>query len=131
MKAALIAAGLGERLHAAGITVPKPLIGVAGKPLIDHVLDAVAGIGELVCIFNEQADAVEAHCRRRRAAPVLQIVRRTTPSSMESLFALAPHLGDAPFVLLTVDAVFAPAVLGEFLATAARRPDADAVLAVT
>jgi len=133
MKAALIAAGLGERLRAAGITVPKPLIAVAGKPLIDHVLDAVAaaGIGELVCIFNERDDAVEAHCRRRRAAPALQIVRRTTPSSMESLFALAPHLGGAPFALLTVDAIFAPAVLGEFLAAASSRLDADAVLAVT
>src|SRR5262250_2701925 len=127
MKAALIAAGLGERLRAAGITVPKPLIAVAGKPLIDHVLDAVAaaGIGELVCIFNERDDAVEAHCRRRRAAPALQIVRRTTPSSMESLFALAPHLGGAPFALLTVDAVFAPAVLRDFLSAAARHRDAD------
>ena len=40
---------------------------------------------------------------------------------MESLFTLAPHLlSDAPFVLLTVDAVFAPAVLRDFLAAAAR-----------
>jgi len=133
MKAALIAAGLGERLRAAGITIPKPLIEVAGKPLIDHVIDAAAaaGIDELVCIFNQQADAVERHCRRRAGAPRLQIVRRTTPSSMESLFALAPHLGGERFVLLTVDAVFAPAVLRDFLAAAAQRPAADAVLAIT
>jgi NDP-sugar pyrophosphorylase family protein len=133
MKAALIAAGLGERLRAAGIRVPKPLIEVAGKPLIDHVIDAAAaaGIDELVCIFNQEDDAVEHHCRRRSATPRLQIVRRTTPSSMESLFALAPHLGDQRFVLLTVDAVFAPAVLRDFLAAAAQRSAADVVLAVT
>ena len=133
MKAGLIAAGLGERLAAAGITVPKPLVQVAGKPLVDHVVDAVAaaGIDEVVCIFNEQADAVEAHCRNRRGQPRLHIVRRTTPSSMESLFTLAPHLGEEPFLLLTVDALFAPGVLQDFLAGATRRRDADVALAVT
>jgi NDP-sugar pyrophosphorylase family protein len=133
MKAGLIAAGHGERLRAAGITVPKPLVEVAGKPLVDHVLDAVAaaGIDDVACIFNEAADDVAAHCRRRAGRPRLQIVRRTTPSSMESLFTLAPHLRAAPFLLLTVDAVFAPAVLRDFLAAAARRSDADVVLAMT
>lgn len=134
MKAGLIAAGLGERLRAGGIAVPKPLVEVAGRPLIDHVLEAVgaAGIDEVACIFNAEAetDAVEAHCRRR-AAPRLRIVRRTTPSSMESLFALAPLLDDGPFLLLTVDAVFAPGVLRDFLAAAATRATADVVLAVT
>jgi NDP-sugar pyrophosphorylase family protein len=133
MKAGLIAAGLGERLRAAGITTPKPLVEVADRPLIDHVLDAAAaaGIDEVACIFNDDADAVESHCRSRRGAPRLHIVRRTTPSSMESLFTLAPHLGAAPFLLLTVDAVFAPAVLRDFLEAATRYRDADAALAMT
>src|SRR5215813_9328863 len=134
MKAALIAAGLGERLRTAGITVPKPLVEVAGRPLVDHVLDAVvtAGVDQVACIFNAEpdADAVEAHCRRR-AVPRLTIVRRSTPSSMESLFALAPLLGDGRFLLLTVDAVFAPGVLRDFLAAARAQADADVVLAVT
>lgn len=135
MQAGLIAAGLGERLVAGGIDTPKPLVRVADRPLVDHVLDAVAGAGveEVACIFNAEpaGDAVEAHCRTRAGGPRLTIVRRTTPSSMESLFTLAPHLGEGRFLLLTVDAVFAPAVLRAFLAAAARHPDADAVLAVT
>jgi len=133
MKAGLIAAGHGERLRHAGITVPKPLVEIAGSPLIDHVLNAAAaaGIDEVACIFNDEADAVEAHCRGRRGGPPLTIVRRTTPSSMESLFALAPHLRDGPFLLLTVDAVFAPAVLRDFLIAAAGHADAAVVLAAT
>jgi NDP-sugar pyrophosphorylase family protein len=135
MKAGLIAAGVGERLRSAGITVPKPLIEVAGRALIDRVLDAIAaaGIGEVACIFNAEpdTDAVEAHCRSRGSAPTLTIVRRTTTSSMESLFTLAPHLAGERFLLLTVDAVFAPPVLRDFLAAAATRCDADVVLAVT
>jgi NDP-sugar pyrophosphorylase family protein len=135
MKAGLIAAGLGERLVAAGIDTPKPLVQVAGKALVDHVLDAVAaaGIDDVACIFNAEpgGDAVAAHCRARAGGPRLTIVRRTTPSSMESLFTLAPHLATGPFLLLTVDALFAPAVLRGFVAAAQGAAAADAVLAVT
>ncbi|MFN8640920.1 MAG: NTP transferase domain-containing protein [Candidatus Binatia bacterium] len=63
MKAGLIAAGLGERLVAAGIDTPKPLVAVAGKALVDHVLDAVAAAGiDAACIFNAEppASAVSA-----------------------------------------------------------------------
>lgn len=134
MKAALIAAGHGERLQEAGIEVPKPLVQVAGRPLIDHVLGnvAAAGVTEMACIFNEQFDAVEEHCRRSPHGLRLQIVRKTTPSSMESLFTLAPYLmGEERFLLLTVDAVCGPDVLPGFLAASKEKPAADGVLAVT
>jgi len=135
MKAGIIAAGLGERLRDGGIATPKPLVEVAGRPLIDHVLDAVAaaGISDAVCIFNaeRESDAVEAHCRTRRGAPGLTVIRRTTPSSMESLFALAPLLADDSALVLTVDAIFAPAMLVAFLTEAGRHRDADVVLAAT
>jgi NDP-sugar pyrophosphorylase family protein len=132
MKGALIAAGQGERLRQAGIELPKPLVRVAGLPLIDHVLGAMAnaGIHEVACIFNEEADAVETYCRRHSHGLDLQIVRRTTPSSMESLFALAPFLREGCFLLLTVDAVFGPALLPSFLEAAAKHDDAAGVLAV-
>jgi NDP-sugar pyrophosphorylase family protein len=129
VKAAIIAAGRGDRLRAAGIAEPKPLVAVAGKPLIDHVLDAVAAaeILDVTCLFNEDDDAVARHCRETRRDVRLRIVRRTTPSSMESLFTLAPHLAGERFLLLTVDAVFGPRLLPAFLA---RATDADVVLAV-
>jgi NDP-sugar pyrophosphorylase family protein len=51
---------------------------------------------------------------------------------MESLFTLAPLLdGDEDFVLLTVDALMPPALLGDFIAAAHRHGDADGVLALT
>lgn len=132
MKAALIAAGSGERLRSAGLPLPKPLVPVAGVALVDRVLKAVAaaGIGEVACIFNRAADAVEAHCRRAHPSLTLHVVRHDTPSSMESLFALQPHLKGDPFLLLTVDAVFGPNLLPSFLENAARFEDADGVLAV-
>jgi NDP-sugar pyrophosphorylase family protein len=132
MKVGIIAAGLGERLRAGGFTEPKPLVRVAGTPLIDYALGAVAaaGLSDVACIVNEQAPGVEEHCRERWPGLQFAFVRRTTPSSMESLFALGPLLGGGRFLLLTVDAVFAPPALRDFLAAADRRRGAHGVLAV-
>jgi NDP-sugar pyrophosphorylase family protein len=132
MKAGIIAAGLGERLRADGFWQPKALVPVAGTPLIDYALAAVthAGVTEVACIVNEQSRGIEAHCRRAWPGLRFEFIRRTTPSSMESLFALSALLGGGRFVLLTVDAVFAPAVLHDFLVAAAARCDAHGVLAV-
>ncbi len=132
MKAGIIAAGLGERLRAGGFVQPKPLVPVAGKPLIDYVLGAAAdaGVTEVTCIVNEESRGIEEHCRHRWPGVQFEFVRRTTPSSMESLFALSPMLQGERFVLLTVDAIFAPLVLRDFLLAAAARRDAQGVLAV-
>ena len=132
MRAGIIAAGLGERLRDAGVAQPKPLVPVAGRPLIDYVLAAVtaAGLTEVACIVNEHSLGIEEHCRSAWPNLQFEFVRRTTPSSMESLFTLSSLLGDARFVLLTVDAVFAPAGFRGFLAAAAARHDAHGVLAV-
>jgi len=131
MKAAIIAAGLGERLQKAGVVEPKPLVKIAGRPLIDHVLSAVtsAGIERVACIVNEIYEGIEAHCRETWTNLSFDFVRRTTPSSMESLFALAPYL-DERFLLLTVDSIVSPAALGDFLRAAEKLPQADGVLAV-
>jgi len=132
MKAAIIAAGAGERLRQAGVTRPKPLVPVAGRALIDYVLGAVSAteLRDVACIVNEQSVGIEEHCRQRWPGLQFEFVRRSTPSSMESLFALRPLLAGQRFVLLTVDAIFAPPVLGDFLAAANRRPYADGLLAV-
>jgi NDP-sugar pyrophosphorylase family protein len=132
MKAGIIAAGLGERLRAAGIVRPKPLVPVAGRPLIDYALSAIAaaGIGAVACIVNEQSQGIEAHCRAAFPRLRFDFVRRTTPSSMESLFTLSPLLQGGRFVVLTVDAVFAPSVLRDFVAQAMARA-VDVVLAVS
>jgi regulator of ribonuclease activity A len=58
MKAGIIAAGHGERLHAAGITTPKPLLAIGGRPLIARAIETarLAGATEIACIVNAIAD---------------------------------------------------------------------------
>jgi len=47
MKVLILAAGYATRLHPLTLTVPKPLLPVAGKPMIDYVLDNLAPIGNI------------------------------------------------------------------------------------
>ncbi len=65
--AMLMAAGLGKRMRPLTATRPKPLVEVAGKPLVDHVFDRLrsAGISRVVVNVHYLADALEAHVRHR------------------------------------------------------------------
>ncbi len=61
--AMVMAAGLGKRMRPLTATRPKPLIKVAGKPMIDHCLDKLweAGVMKVVVNAHYLADALEAH----------------------------------------------------------------------
>ncbi|MFL6844755.1 MAG: nucleotidyltransferase family protein [Allosphingosinicella sp.] len=63
--AMVMAAGLGKRMRPLTATRPKPLVEVAGKPLLDHSLDRLraAGVEKAVINVHYLADALEAHLR--------------------------------------------------------------------
>ncbi|WP_196260055.1 nucleotidyltransferase family protein [Pelagibacterium limicola] len=65
----LLAAGLGTRMRPLTFETPKALIEVAGKPLIDHVIDAALaeGCGRFVVNAHHKADQIIAHIERLAA----------------------------------------------------------------
>ena len=133
MKGGIIAAGIGERLTAGGELTPKPLVPIGGEPMIGRLirLIAEAGVTFLCCIINGQAQATGEYLLSQPWPLPFTLIRKTTDNSMESLFALAPLLQEAPFLLCTVDAVFRALTLRRFLAGAAVLPSAEGVLALT
>ena len=133
VRGAIIAAGEGSRLRADGFRVPKPLVEVAGLPLIGAVLRnfTAAGITAITIILNEQerecVEWVRTHC------PGLEIdfIVKTTASSLESFREVTGRGPAGPMLVSTVDAWCAAEDFARFAAAAASRPDDATVLAVT
>lgn len=129
----IIAAGEGRRLREAGFTVPKPLVPVAGVPLIEGVVRnfLAAGISALTVIVNEdERDCVEWLAARFPAVDFRFIVC-TTASSLESFSRVLAAAPAGPILMSTVDAWCRPVDFVAFVERARRRPADTTVLAVT
>ena len=107
--AMVLAAGLGTRMRPITETIPKPLVEVAGKPLIDHVLDrlAEAGVARAVVNVHYLADQIEAHLKGR-AAPAITVSdeRDRLLETGGGVAKALPLLGPDPFYLLNTDSLW-------------------------
>lgn len=105
--AMLMAAGLGKRMRPLTATRPKPLVKVAGKPLMDHALDRLeaGGIRRVVVNVHYLADTVEAHLRTRKGGMDFAVSdeRGKLLETGGGLVHAAPLLGDAPFICANSD----------------------------
>jgi N-acetyl-alpha-D-muramate 1-phosphate uridylyltransferase len=105
--AMVMAAGLGKRMRPLTATRPKPLIEVAGKPLIDHALDklAAAGVRKAVVNVHYLADAVEAHLANRPddIATIISDERLQLMETGGGLKRALPLLDSEPFLAVNSD----------------------------
>jgi NDP-sugar pyrophosphorylase family protein len=134
MRLAIIAAGESSRMFGDGITVPKSLIEIGGVPIIGRVLQAAIrnGVREICCVVNPRFKELEDYLT---SSPLCEycrmtVVKQETPSSMHSLFILAPFLTSGPFCLATADTVFLQKDYDAYIA-AARKCKSDGMLALT
>jgi NDP-sugar pyrophosphorylase family protein len=133
VRGGIIAAGEGSRLRRDGFAAPKPLVEVAGVPLIGAVLDnfEAAGVTSITVIVNEDERACVDWVRAHRASRDVEFIVKTTASSLESFREITARGPAGPMLVSTVDAWCAAADFARFAAAAARRPDEATVLAVT
>ncbi|HIE20608.1 MAG TPA: nucleotidyltransferase family protein, partial [Rhodospirillales bacterium] len=105
-KAMILAAGLGTRLKPVTDTLPKALVQVDNRALIDHALDRLeaVGVGEVVVNTHYLAEQLQAHLSGRKS-PVLQISHEDDLLDTGGGIAKAlPLLGDDPFLAVNADA---------------------------
>lgn len=133
--AMVMAAGLGKRMRPLTANQPKPLVRVAGKPLIDYSLDALAQakVGRAVVNVHYLADALEAHVLLRTGIPAITISdeRAQLLETGGGMIRARPMLPD-PFFCLNSDNVWLDGPRNVFRElTDAWRPEAmDALLLV-
>ncbi|NNE49687.1 MAG: nucleotidyltransferase family protein [Altererythrobacter sp.] len=106
--AMILAAGMGKRMRPLSASQPKPLVRVAGRPLIDHALDRLedAGVAKAVVNVHYLADALEAHIVGR-AAPAVTISdeREELLETGGGMLKALPRLPD-PFFSLNSDNIW-------------------------
>jgi NDP-sugar pyrophosphorylase family protein len=129
----IIAAGEGSRLRGDSFPMAKPLVPVAGVPLIGGVIRnfLAAGISCLRIIVNEGEWECVNWVRSHFPSVGAEIIVKTTASSLESFVAVAGGGRHEPLLVSTVDAWCAEEDFVRFVEAARRRPRESSVLAVT
>ena len=109
--AMVLAAGFGERMRPLTLRMPKPLVPLAGRPLLDHVLDRLAAAGVTTAVVNVHylPEQLEAHLVSRNGKPPETLVsdeRGVLLDTGGGATKALPLLGRGPFFVHNADSVW-------------------------
>ncbi len=130
----VMAAGLGKRMRPLTATRPKPLVEVAGKALIDHVLDRLraAGVEQVVVNVHYLADALEGHLatHAKDLGVTISDERKLLLETGGGLVKAAPMIAENTFLVVNSDNYWidGPADSLRLLASHWREAEMDALL---
>ncbi|MFB6133600.1 MAG: sugar phosphate nucleotidyltransferase, partial [Halanaeroarchaeum sp.] len=112
MQAVVLAAGQGTRLRPLTDTRPKPLVPVAGRPIVEHVLDAAAPfVDEFVLVVGFQQAAIESHLGdAHRGVPITYRSQDSQAGTADAV-AQAEDGVDDRFLVVNGDIVFEPSII--------------------
>lgn len=105
----VLAAGLGVRMRPLTERLPKPLVPVAGSPLLDHVLDklANAGVSEAVVNVHYLPDQIIDHvAQRSRPRVIISDERHAVLGTGGGVVKALPLLGNEPFFHVNADTMW-------------------------
>jgi D,D-heptose 1,7-bisphosphate phosphatase len=127
----VLAAGRGRRLEPLTLTCPKPLLPVAGRPILEHVLDTLTelGISDIVVVVGHLGDQIEAYLATRPEPKPRAVVQPVLAGNGDAVRAAADYL-DGPVLVTFGDTIVraafgGPACRGDALW---RGPSAGAVV---
>ena len=128
MKAVVLAAGRGQRLSETGPTLPKPLVPLAGKPLVGHTLEALAeaGVERALVVTGHGERAVRQGAQEWARLPLdFAANPRFQRGASYSLAAARDSCGDDPFLLVMCDHAFSAGLIAALLDSVAAEPLGD------
>jgi glucose-1-phosphate thymidylyltransferase len=99
-------AGFGKRLRPLTHTRPKPLVNVAGKPLLGHVLDSLSEIDitELLCITGYLGEQIEAYIKENYTIPARFFVQQELNGQSPAVYLCQEH-ATGPVLVIFVDTI--------------------------
>lgn len=107
--AMVLAAGLGQRMRPLTDHIPKPMVEVAGRPLVDYVLDRLdaAGVEKAVVNLHWKADVLERHLHgHERPRVVFSDERDALLETGGGIRKALPELGNGPFFVINADTIW-------------------------
>lgn len=106
-RAMVLAAGLGLRLRPITETLPKPLVPVAGRTLLDRALDRLeeAGVDHIVVNVHYRADQIERHITHRRGPRIALSSETELLETGGGVLQALPLLGADPFYVINSDVI--------------------------
>jgi NDP-sugar pyrophosphorylase family protein len=133
MNFAIIAAGKGARLKAEGINLSKPLIRINSVPMLERLLTIINGYNpeSISIIINEESKDVYDFILNHSLKKKINLVVKSTPSSLHSLFELKKIIENKSFCLFTVDTIFNEREFMKFIHFINSQRVYDVVLGIT
>ena len=118
----VLAAGLGTRMRVHNGAIPKPLVTVGGRALIDYVLDRLAAVGVEQAVVNvhHMADQIERHlASRTRPVIIVSDEREQLLDTGGGVIKALPRLGPGPFFHINSDTIWIDGVTPNLMRLAA------------
>ena len=133
MNFAIIAAGEGERLKSEGITLPKPLVRINDVPMIARLFDIIYSQNpeSISVIINDNAEEVYNFVSNHYLRDKINLVVKSTESSLHSLYELKSFLQNKAFCLFTVDTIFTEFEFNNFINFINATEKCDGILGIT
>lgn len=133
MNYAIIAAGEGSRLAQEGVALPKPLVRLNGKEMIQRLIDVFCANGakSINIIINEEMTQVHESVSKIKLDIPFNVIVKSTPSSMHSFYELRDFLRSGKFCLTTVDTIFREDDFSKYIQAFINDKKSDGMMAVT
>ena len=116
MQAVILVAGEGKRMQPLTFERPKPLIEVAGKPLLEHIIDALpVEVTDIILIVGYKGDMIRDHFGSEYRGRSVRYIEQDKPLGTAHALSLAKPLLSGRFLLMFGDDIHGAAALRELI----------------